>query len=84
MINDQDQFESLLTIILYLTFNRRGIPAQPILNGYCGDYEWDLEITNKYDKDFIQNKSNNVFDKWLIIYMISFQMILLNRIFYNQ
>ncbi|XP_054715055.1 beta-hexosaminidase subunit beta-like [Uloborus diversus] len=22
---------------------RRGIPAQPILNGFCGDYEWDLE-----------------------------------------
>lgn len=22
---------------------RRGIPAQPILNGFCGDYDWDLE-----------------------------------------
>ncbi|KFM63113.1 Beta-hexosaminidase subunit beta, partial [Stegodyphus mimosarum] len=22
---------------------RRGIPAQPILNGFCGDYEWDFE-----------------------------------------
>ncbi|XP_013774138.1 beta-hexosaminidase subunit alpha-like [Limulus polyphemus] len=22
---------------------RRGIPAQPILNGFCGDYEWDLD-----------------------------------------
>ncbi|XP_067143926.1 beta-hexosaminidase subunit beta-like isoform X2 [Centruroides vittatus] len=22
---------------------RRGIPAQPILNGFCGDYEWDME-----------------------------------------
>jgi len=21
---------------------RRGIPAQPILNGFCGDYEWDM------------------------------------------
>lgn len=21
---------------------RRGIPAQPILNGYCGDYEWGM------------------------------------------
>lgn len=21
---------------------RRGIPAAPILNGYCGDYEWDM------------------------------------------
>lgn len=22
---------------------RRGIPAQPILNGFCGDYEWDID-----------------------------------------
>ncbi|PRD24248.1 UNVERIFIED_CONTAM: Hexb [Trichonephila clavipes] len=22
---------------------RRGIPAQPILNGYCGDYDWELD-----------------------------------------
>ncbi|XP_042907427.1 beta-hexosaminidase subunit beta [Parasteatoda tepidariorum] len=22
---------------------RRGIPAQPVLNGFCGDYEWDME-----------------------------------------
>ncbi|GBM99051.1 Beta-hexosaminidase subunit beta [Araneus ventricosus] len=22
---------------------RRGIPAQPILNGFCGDYEWGME-----------------------------------------
>lgn len=21
---------------------RRGIPASPILNGFCGDYDWDL------------------------------------------
>jgi hexosaminidase len=21
---------------------RRGIPAQPILNGYCGEYDWDI------------------------------------------
>ena len=21
---------------------RRGIPAAPILNGYCGDYEWEM------------------------------------------
>ena len=27
----------------FYSFCRRGIPAQPILNGYCGDYEW----TNK-------------------------------------
>lgn len=28
---------------------RRGIPAAPILNGFCGDYEWDMDdkqITN--------------------------------------
>lgn len=25
---------------------RRGIPAQPILNGFCGDYEWDID--NEY------------------------------------
>ncbi|GIY99210.1 beta-hexosaminidase subunit beta [Caerostris extrusa] len=24
---------------------RRGIPAQPILNGFCGDYEWDMDDT---------------------------------------
>lgn len=23
---------------------RRGIPAKPILNGYCGDYEWDFPV----------------------------------------
>jgi len=23
--------------------NRRGIPAKPILNGYCGDYDWDMQ-----------------------------------------
>ncbi|KAG8180917.1 hypothetical protein JTE90_020144 [Oedothorax gibbosus] len=22
---------------------KRGIPAQPILNGFCGDYEWDID-----------------------------------------
>lgn len=22
---------------------KRGIPAQPILNGFCGDYEWDMD-----------------------------------------
>lgn len=22
---------------------QRGIPAQPILNGFCGDYEWEME-----------------------------------------
>ncbi|CAL1268451.1 unnamed protein product, partial [Larinioides sclopetarius] len=22
---------------------RRGIPAQPILNGFCGEYDWDME-----------------------------------------
>lgn len=21
---------------------QRGLPAAPILNGYCGDYDWDL------------------------------------------
>lgn len=25
---------------------RRGIPAAPILNGYCGDYEWDMNDNN--------------------------------------
>ncbi len=24
---------------LLISFNRRGIPAAPILNGYCGPYE---------------------------------------------
>lgn len=28
---------------------RRGIPTQPILNGYCGDYEWDLETPYHID-----------------------------------
>ena len=23
--------------------NRRGISAQPVLNGYCGDYEYGME-----------------------------------------
>jgi len=22
---------------------QRGIPAQPILNGFCGDYEWEMD-----------------------------------------
>ncbi|XP_054164507.1 beta-hexosaminidase subunit beta-like [Oppia nitens] len=26
---------------------RRGIPAAPILNGYCGDYEWDMNNQEK-------------------------------------
>jgi len=26
---------------------RRGIPAQPILNGFCGDYDWDID--DKYE-----------------------------------
>ncbi len=30
---------------------RRGIPAAPILNGYCGDYEWDMN-TNEPLVDF--------------------------------
>lgn len=28
---------------------RRGIPAQPILNGYCSDYEWDLDAPYHID-----------------------------------
>lgn len=28
---------------------RRGIPAQPILNGYCGDYEWELDTPYHID-----------------------------------
>jgi hexosaminidase len=24
---------------------RRKLPAKPILNGYCGDYEWDMQAT---------------------------------------
>ncbi|XP_077509610.1 beta-hexosaminidase subunit beta-like [Amblyomma americanum] len=28
---------------------RRGIPTQPILNGYCGDYEWDLDTPYHID-----------------------------------
>lgn len=28
---------------------RRGIPAQPILNGYCGDYEWDMDTPYHID-----------------------------------
>jgi hypothetical protein len=30
---------------------RRGIPAAPILNGYCGDYEWEMN-NNEQIKDF--------------------------------
>ncbi len=30
---------------------RRGIPAAPILNGYCGDYEWEMN-NNEQLKDF--------------------------------
>ena len=26
---------------------RRGIPAAPILNGYCGDYEWEMNGNDK-------------------------------------
>lgn len=28
---------------------RRGIPTQPILNGYCGDYDWDLDTPYHID-----------------------------------
>uniref|UniRef100_A0A6M2CTI3 Beta-hexosaminidase n=1 Tax=Rhipicephalus microplus TaxID=6941 RepID=A0A6M2CTI3_RHIMP len=28
---------------------RRGIPAQPISNGYCGDYEWDMDTPYHID-----------------------------------
>ncbi|KAH7955942.1 hypothetical protein HPB52_005260 [Rhipicephalus sanguineus] len=27
----------------------RGIPAQPILNGYCGNYEWDMDTPYHID-----------------------------------
>uniref|UniRef100_L7LXZ6 Beta-hexosaminidase n=1 Tax=Rhipicephalus pulchellus TaxID=72859 RepID=L7LXZ6_RHIPC len=28
---------------------RRGIPAQPILNGFCGDYDWDMDTPYHID-----------------------------------
>ncbi|EEC01383.1 hypothetical protein IscW_ISCW001368 [Ixodes scapularis] len=35
------QVELLLSALSNLCC-RRGIPTQPILNGFCGDYDWDL------------------------------------------
>jgi len=31
---------------------RRGIPASPVLNGYCGDYEYGMEKSVIFDKSF--------------------------------
>jgi len=31
---------------------RRGINAQPVLNGYCGDYEYGMEKSNAFAKEF--------------------------------
>ena len=34
------KFDVIKVIDIFLFSNRRGIPGRPILNGYCGDYEW--------------------------------------------
>lgn len=31
---------------------RRGIPATPVLNGYCGDYEYGMENSVIYEPVF--------------------------------
>ena len=31
---------------------RRGIPATPVLNGYCGDYEFGMEKSVVYESVF--------------------------------
>lgn len=31
---------------------RRGIPASPVLNGYCGDYEYGMEKSVIFEKEF--------------------------------
>lgn len=49
-------------VIIYVLFrkiknnifnqNRRGIVAAPVLNGYCGDYEYGMEKSNIFDPVF--------------------------------
>ncbi|CAG2116869.1 unnamed protein product [Medioppia subpectinata] len=39
---------------------RRGIPAQPILNGFCGDYEWNTYRSKTYDNYFTNTSSIEV------------------------
>ena len=34
---------------------RRGIPASPVLNGYCGDYEYGMEKSVVYEPVFNYN-----------------------------
>lgn len=35
-----------------INFERRGIPASPVLNGYCGDYEYGMEKSVIFEKVF--------------------------------
>jgi len=41
-------------------FVRRGIEAKPILNGYCGDYEWNVEDENEGPPKVPDNSSNSI------------------------
>lgn len=38
-------YSDYLNVLKCLPVARRKIPAKPILNGYCGDYEWDMQWT---------------------------------------
>jgi hexosaminidase len=53
---------------------RRGVPAAPILNGYCGHYEWDIERPLKYIGDksnsYSLNTNNTIFTFVLILLIV--------------
>ena len=38
---------------------RRGIAAQPVLNGYCGGYEYGMQDSNIFDKAFTYGWPNS-------------------------
>ena len=52
---------------------RRGIPATPVLNGYCGDYEYGMEKSVIYEPVFNygwpnKNESSSA-EKFSIFYL---------------
>ncbi len=45
-------FVLLIISLKNFKFKRRGIPASPVLNGFCGDYEYGMEKSVVFHSSF--------------------------------
>lgn len=52
---------------------RRGIPAEPTLNGHCGEYEWDINAEYSSSRS-VTPLSLLIFSSLAFVYSISLAM----------